>query len=59
MHFDNMLRILIHAKDSEKFAYSADDVYSVIKLEMFHVIREIYAEHKKRLGWQEDSARAR
>lgn len=37
--FDNMLAYLIHAKDSEKFAYSADDVVSFVQM-MLRLIKK-------------------
>lgn len=52
--YDNMLSYLIHAKDSEKFAYSADDVYSVIKRDVPRY-QEIYAERKS--AWERGRAK--
>lgn len=52
--FDNMLAYLIHAKDSEKFAYKASDVVSVVK----HGVqdyKEIYAERKS--AWERGRAK--
>ena len=52
--YDNMLAYLIHAKDSEKFAYSVDDVYSRVKVGVPNY-QEIYAESKDR--WSKGRAK--
>lgn len=52
--FDNMLAYLIHAKDSEKFAYSADDVVSFVQNDA-QTYQEIYAESKVR--WERGRAK--
>lgn len=52
--YDNMLSYLIHAKDSEKFAYSASDVVSVVK-DGVQSYKEIYAESKDR--WERGRAK--
>ncbi|POK12156.1 AAA family ATPase, partial [Klebsiella pneumoniae] len=45
---------LIHAKDSEKFAYSADDVVSFVQNDA-QTYQEIYAESKER--WERGRAK--
>lgn len=52
--FDNMLAYLIHAKDSEKFAYSVDDVVSFVQ-NGAQTYQEIYAESKER--WERGRAK--
>lgn len=52
--YDNMLSYLIHAKDSEKFAYSASDVVSVVNRGV-QTYQEIYAESKER--WDKGRAK--
>lgn len=52
--YDNMLSYLIHAKDSEKFAYSASDVVSIVKNGV-QTYQEIYAESKER--WDKGRAK--
>ena len=52
--YDNMLAYLIHAKDSEKFAYKASDVVSVVKSNV-PIYQEIYAERKS--AWDRGRAK--
>lgn len=52
--FDNMLAYLIHAKDSEKFAYSASDVASYVN-NGAQTYQEIYAERKS--AWERGRAK--
>lgn len=51
--YDNMLSYLIHAKDADKFSYSASDVVSVVKDEPAY--SEIYAERKS--AWEKGRAK--
>lgn len=52
--FDNMLAYLIHAKDSEKFAYSASDVVQYVENDA-QTYQEIYAERKS--AWERGRAK--